>query len=113
MGKISPSKALHKITCCSSVSSARTRCYTLFGHSHRSALYQQEGEASSIKDTLLLRDNRLVSGQTARIQGNKQCFSPKPEDCRILVAASGGPIPVQNHNYEFFNWGLDIPSGNY
>jgi len=39
-------------------------------------------------------------------------FNPV-DGCRMMVAACGGPIAVQNHNNELFNWGLDYPSGNY
>ena len=76
--------------------------YTLSGHSHRSGLYHiTNGDKS------LIRSNMSVQGQAAK----DFQFSPQ-SGCQILVAACGGPIAVQNHANEFFNWGLDYPSGN-
>lgn len=78
--------------------------YTLSGHSHRSGLYEiVDGDASRI------RANMTVRGHVAR----NDKFDPRPTGCRILVAGSGGPIAVRNTCNEFFNQGLDFPSGNF
>ena len=76
--------------------------YTLSGHSHRSGLYHITNG-----DNSFIRSNMDVQGQASR----NFKFSPR-QGCRILVAACGGPIAVQNHNHELFNWGMDYPSGN-
>ncbi|MFK5914366.1 MAG: metallophosphoesterase [Woeseiaceae bacterium] len=79
--------------------------YTLSGHSHRSGLYQVKDSDTS---WVPRRDTMSITAQATK--DNK--FNPV-DGCRMLVAACGGPIAVQNHNNELFNWGLDYPSGNY
>jgi len=79
--------------------------YTLSGHSHRSGLYQvKDSDTSWVPG----RDTMSITAQATK--ENK--FNPV-DGCRMMVAACGGPIAVQNHNNELFNWGLDYPSGNY
>ena len=80
--------------------------YTLSGHSHRSGLYQIKDDDIS---WLPLRDTMSIAAQAS--DENLQ-YAPV-EGCRMLVAGCGGPIAVQNINNEFYNWGLDYPSGNY
>jgi len=82
--------------------------YALSGHSHRSGMYQITGKNHPSVPGFL-SSTWKVKGQAA---GNDGKFNPGA-GCRILVGASGGPIPIQNHNNELFNWGLDVPSGNY
>lgn len=80
--------------------------YTLSGHSHRSGLYQViDGDVDTF------RSNMTVKGMAADESGT---FDSNGMDgkCRILVAGCGGPIAVQNQENEFYNWGLDYPSGN-
>jgi len=79
--------------------------YTLSGHSHRSGLYQvSDSDTSWVPG----RDTMSVTAQATE----DKKFNPAAS-CRMLVAACGGPIAVQNHDNELFNWGLDYPSGNY
>jgi predicted MPP superfamily phosphohydrolase len=78
--------------------------YTLSGHSHRSGLYQITEDKSQWG-----RYNLNVKGQAA---GKGKTFKAESGKCCMVVAACGGPIAVQNHANEFFNWGLDYPSGN-
>jgi len=80
--------------------------YTLSGHSHRSGLYQViNGDVDTF------RSNMTVKGMVAEEDGNFDLKS-MGDKCRILVAGCGGPIAVQNQKNEFYNWGLDTPSGN-
>lgn len=80
--------------------------YTLSGHSHRSGLYQViNGDVDTF------RSNMTVKGMVAKEDGNFD-LENMGDKCRILVAGCGGPIAVQNHENEFYNWGLDTPSGN-
>ncbi len=79
--------------------------YTLSGHSHRSGLYQVKDSDTS---WIPFRDTMSVTAQATK----NKIFSPA-KGCRMMVAACGGPIAVQNHDNELFNWGLDYPSGNY
>lgn len=80
--------------------------YTLSGHSHRSGLYQvNDGDLDNV------RSNMSVKGTSVN---NKNVFDiDKNDKCRVLVAGCGGPVGVQNHENELYNWGLDYPSGNY
>ncbi len=82
--------------------------YSLSGHSHRCGLYQFGNKVKSVNPRGISR-TWSVNGQAPK-DGK---FHPVGGGCRMLVAASGGPIPGQNYNHELFNLGLDRPSGNY
>jgi len=62
-------------------------------------------------DVDTFRSNMTVKGMAV---DENNTFNPNGAygDCRILVAGCGGPIAVQNHENEFYNWGFDYPSGN-
>ena len=81
--------------------------YTLSGHSHRCGLYQFGEKVKSVNPRGISR-TWSVNGQAP-----KECQYHPGAGCRMLVAASGGPIAGQNYDHELFNWGLDRPSGNY
>ena len=80
--------------------------YTLSGHSHRSGLYKVvNGDLDKV------RSNMSVKGMSA---DEEKVFNiDRDGKCRVLVAGCGGPVGVQNHKNELYNWGLDYPSGNY
>ncbi len=80
--------------------------YTLSGHSHRAGLYQFSGKVKPPSPRSKTTQWK-VTGQAAK-DGK---YHPEA-GARMLVAASGGPIPTQNHNNEVYHWGLDLPSGN-
>lgn len=85
--------------------------YALSGHSHRSGLYQITKDASQVYYN---DDGEMEVISQYEVQGQapkSEKFQPN-SGVRFLVAASGGPIPVQNHSNELYNWGLDQPSGN-
>jgi len=81
--------------------------YTLSGHSHRSGLYQVINE-----DVDNVRSNMTVKGMAVDENNTFNLDENDLGGCRILVAACGGPIAVQNHENELYNWGMDTPSGN-
>ena len=81
--------------------------YTLSGHSHRSGLYQVNNSDVG------WFPGKTTMSITAKAAKNKKFSSFDQGKCKMLVAACGGPIAVQNHANELFNWGLDYPSGNY
>ncbi len=80
--------------------------YTLSGHSHRAGLYQFSGKVKPPSPRSKTTQWK-VTGQAPK-EGK---YHPEA-GARMLVAASGGPIPTQNHNNEVSHWGLDLPSGN-
>lgn len=77
---------------------------TLSGHSHRAAHYR-----ITARDDGLVRHDFNVRGQAPCPRTGR--YQPCPDGPQILVSASGGPIPVQNHHGELAGQGLDIPSG--
>jgi len=79
-------------------------CCTLSGHSHRAAHY-----CIMKKDDGLIRHDFRVRGQAPCPRTGR--YEPAPDGPQILVSASGGPIPVQNHRGELAGKGLDLPSG--
>ena len=92
--------------------------YTLSGHAHRAGLYapgQKQTrydnaafEAGLALDRLPDNSYFFVDAQAPDKQGHYR--APKT-GAAILVGASGGPIPVQNHSGELAGSGLDTPSG--
>jgi len=87
--------------------------FTLSGHSHRSALYQHIKFTSSIKGLKIDKfpaievDCRVTNPKTKEFEG----FDANK--AKIIVTASGGPIPIRNTDNGLANWGLDTPSGSY
>ena len=91
--------------------------YTLSGHAHRAGLYAP-GEKYTQYDTAFeaglaleqLPENAyfFVDAQAPDKQGH---YRAPQSGAAILVGASGGPIPVQNHHGELAGYGMDTPSG--
>lgn len=77
---------------------------TLSGHSHRAAHYR-----ISEKDDGPIRHDFKVRGCAPCARSGK--YDLKNHGPHIVVSASGGPIPVQNHQGELAGQGLDLPSG--
>jgi len=77
--------------------------YTLSGHSHRAGLY----EPVNVYDT---EDHASMTVRSHVAMQDAYQYLPKDKP-RLIVSACGGPIALQNHEGELFNWGLDRPSG--
>jgi predicted MPP superfamily phosphohydrolase len=79
--------------------------YTLSGHSHRAGLY------TPVK----VKDYLFKTFLDIEVHADNKGIYPKiPADkTRMIVSACGGPIAIQNHDGELFNWGMDTPSGSY
>ncbi len=82
----------------------------LSGHSHRSGLYQPE----SFKNNLG-RKTMTVKARASHPPHKDEPLRPyqavNKDQAKLIVSASGGPIPKQNYAGELFNWGLERPSG--
>jgi len=79
--------------------------FTLSGHSHRAGLYR------IVDDGVKWVFRYVVTKGQA--PDNKSGIYEKCELGSMIVSASGGPIPVQNHANELAGRGLDIPSGTF
>ena len=80
------------------------------GHSHRAGYYVMTGNNPA-------KNEVFVDGYTINEEGYSPTAKLKGGKARMIVGASGGPIPGQN-SYEdtshigLKNWSLDRPSGN-
>jgi len=79
--------------------------FTLSGHSHRAGLYRIVDDGGKWVFRYV-----VTKGQAP---DNKSGIYEKCEPGSMIVSASGGPIPVQNHANELAGRGLDIPSGTF
>lgn len=83
---------------------------TLSGHSHRSGLYQPESFKESLgRKTMTVRARAPQPPQ--KDDSVRPYQGVNPAKAKLIVSASGGPIPKQNYAGELFNWGLERPSG--
>jgi uncharacterized protein YxjI len=79
--------------------------YTLSGHSHRVGLYR------CVKyDNLLGRRTMTVAGGHPEKENVQK--APWRNGTKLLVSASTGPIPKQNHEGEMSGQGMEKPSGS-
>lgn len=83
---------------------------TLSGHSHRSGLYQPNGIRESPGRQSLTLKSRLPQAPSPG-KSLRPYQSVESRKAKIVVSASGGPIPKQNYRGELFSWGLERPSG--
>lgn len=83
---------------------------SLSGHSHRSGLYQPESFKSSVgRKTMTVKAR---ASQPPQQNGSVRSYQAiNSGQAKIIVSASGGPIPKQNYTGELFNWGMERPSG--
>ena len=81
--------------------------YTLSGHSHRVGLYRCDSYESNILGRKTLKITAGYPSQETSLKSGNWAGRTK-----LLVSASAGPIPKQNHAGEMSCQGMETPSGS-